>query len=421
MEQAAIDLLFRSCAFQVEIHLAGEQGPLVRAAFSECDGLEMSMDIRTLRQGGDNFRQVRLVGPTSFGTLTLKRGMTADFGLWRWFSSYAQLEGMGARANVVVVIQNLALEGGDGQERQPLACFYLLRCLPQRLKAPALNAREGVVAIEECQIAYESLRLVGPGEPPPGEPPWTRLTRAKLVLLAEFGKDGEQGASLISSPSGGGGGDLSSTGTLEVQFNPETLRFAYQNELKPAGSEKASDSKESAGIQHIGVGATKLTVALVFDATAGSNERYGDARAWTSQIVALITPRKVPSKGEEVVPPAVRFEWGQIWFEGAVESVEETLELFSPDGRVLRASVALTLVQQRVQAPAFDQSAMPSGALPQLGTRPLTPVPEGATVQSLVQSSGGGDWAAVARSNGVENPRRLPAGTLLDLSPQKGG
>jgi hypothetical protein len=31
----------------------------------------------------------------------------------------------------------------------------LQRCLPVKLKAPALNAREGGIAVEELQLAYE--------------------------------------------------------------------------------------------------------------------------------------------------------------------------------------------------------------------------------------------------------------------------
>ena len=38
--------------------------------------------------------------------------------------------------------------------------FFLERCLPLKLKAPPLNAKEGVVAIEELQLAYEWLSRV---------------------------------------------------------------------------------------------------------------------------------------------------------------------------------------------------------------------------------------------------------------------
>ena len=41
--------------------------------------------------------------------------------------------------------------------------FVLTRCVPIKLKAPALNAKDGVIAIEELQLAYESLTLKQPG------------------------------------------------------------------------------------------------------------------------------------------------------------------------------------------------------------------------------------------------------------------
>jgi hypothetical protein len=40
--------------------------------------------------------------------------------------------------------------------------FDLEGCLPIKLKAPALNASDGLVAVEEMQIAYERLRRQRP-------------------------------------------------------------------------------------------------------------------------------------------------------------------------------------------------------------------------------------------------------------------
>jgi hypothetical protein len=39
------------------------------------------------------------------------------------------------------------------------ARFLLHRCLPIKLKAPPLNAKDGLVAIEELQLAYDSLSV----------------------------------------------------------------------------------------------------------------------------------------------------------------------------------------------------------------------------------------------------------------------
>jgi len=144
---------FMAFNFAVEIRVPGLDGAVCSAAFAECDGLEMTLDAKTLRQGGDNARQIRLAGPVSYATLTLKRGMTASFDLWDWF--HLTLENARLRADAEVVI----MAPDHSAER---ARFVLTRCLPIKLKAPPLNAREGTVAIEELQIAYESLALKKP-------------------------------------------------------------------------------------------------------------------------------------------------------------------------------------------------------------------------------------------------------------------
>lgn len=141
---------FSAFNFSIEITPDGDSTPLCDAAFSECDGLEMTLDVKTIREGGNNGRQVRLAGAAGYGQLTLKRGMTAGFDLWRWFERTIREPATRASGEVVVYAQ-------DGVTRQ--AVFTLERCLPVKVKAPPLNAREGVVAIEELQVAYESLRL----------------------------------------------------------------------------------------------------------------------------------------------------------------------------------------------------------------------------------------------------------------------
>lgn len=106
------------------------------------------MEVKTIREGGNNARQIRLTGPVSYGQLTLKRGMTASFDLWEWFSSMQRFPGLRADAEVVLYAPN---------HQDVRARFLLERCVPVRLKAPALNARDGMVAVEELQIAYEVL------------------------------------------------------------------------------------------------------------------------------------------------------------------------------------------------------------------------------------------------------------------------
>jgi phage tail-like protein len=146
----AADYPFTSFNFSVEINRGQDGAALVGAAFAECDGLEMSMEVKTIREGGSNDRQIRLNGPVSYGTLSLKRGMTSNFDLWKWFRD--SVEDPALRADVEVV-----LLGPDGEQER--ARFALTRCVPTKIKAPALNAKDGQIAVEELQVAYETLTL----------------------------------------------------------------------------------------------------------------------------------------------------------------------------------------------------------------------------------------------------------------------
>jgi phage tail-like protein len=141
---------FTNFNFSVEINRGGDGTPLANAAFAECDGLEMNMEVKTIREGGGNDRQIRLNGPVAYGQLTLKRGMTEGFDLWRWFRDSVADPRLRANAEVVL----LAADGATVRAR-----FVLSRCVPIKLKAPALNAKDGQVAVEELQVAYETLSL----------------------------------------------------------------------------------------------------------------------------------------------------------------------------------------------------------------------------------------------------------------------
>lgn len=142
---------FMAFNFAVEIRVKGVAEQICDAAFAECDGLEVTMDVKTIREGGNNGKQIRLTGPMNYGTLTLKRGMTETFDLWKWVELMQTNPEVRADAEVVLFSTN---------KKKVRAKFLLTSCVPVKLKAPAMNAKDGGVAIEEFQLAYESLKLV---------------------------------------------------------------------------------------------------------------------------------------------------------------------------------------------------------------------------------------------------------------------
>ncbi len=144
---------FTAFNFSVEIFVEGVAEQICDAAFAECDGLEMTMDVKTIREGGNNGTQIRLTGPINYGQVTMKRGLTENFDLWYWFDRMVTDPALRADAEVVI----FAADGTTERAR-----FLLSRCVPTKLKSPPLNAKDGGVAIEELQLSYESVSLIMP-------------------------------------------------------------------------------------------------------------------------------------------------------------------------------------------------------------------------------------------------------------------
>ncbi len=150
---------FTAFNFSVEINVPFIGPQLCNAAFSDCDGLEMTMDVKTIREGGNNTQQIRMVGAANYGQVTLKRGMTNSFDLWDWFDAQQHANPQQLRKDIRGDVDVVIFAADHKTE---LVRFILKKCLLTKLKAPVLNAKDGVVAIEEMQLTYESLTLKRP-------------------------------------------------------------------------------------------------------------------------------------------------------------------------------------------------------------------------------------------------------------------
>lgn len=135
------------------------QTPLCNGEFTECDGLDMTVEPKTVREGGNNTRHIHLIGPVTYGNLSLKRGMTANQDLWKWFNAaVGNPDGpvrRGALAGAEIIMRDAS---GTGRVR-----YRLYDCLPIKLKAAPLHAKDGLIAIEEMQIAYSHFTIEAVG------------------------------------------------------------------------------------------------------------------------------------------------------------------------------------------------------------------------------------------------------------------
>lgn len=193
-----------------------------------------------------------------------------------------------------------------------------------------------------------------------------------------------------------------------VQFNPQTLKVNFSNQK--AGGEQPKGSST----QFVGKGVTKLTMELWFDisyAQAQGRVQAGkdiDVRNLTQQVAYFMQPQAVKGKKNTYVPPGIRISWGTFIFEGVMDSMDETLDLFSTDGLPLRASVNISVSRQEI---IFDpkKTATLAGAA---GVQPFDVMNAGEPLQKRA----GPDWRKAALANGIENPRMMSPGALVNLS-----
>jgi hypothetical protein len=198
---------------------------------------------------------------------------------------------------------------------------------------------------------------------------------------------------------------------VEVQFNPETLKLSFANEIK-GGDQPGGNAK-----QFVGSGTSKLSVELVFDTTTDGS----DVRKKTERVAYFIKAKKDPKQKNKRVPPGISFEWGSFIFRGIVESMDETLDYFSEEGVPLRATISLSLSRQEIEflfgepGPASGSAAGSGVGTP--GTVPLEPARTGESLQRMAGRNGNSsNWKAIAAANNIDDPLRLSAGAALNMN-----
>jgi hypothetical protein len=201
---------------------------------------------------------------------------------------------------------------------------------------------------------------------------------------------------------------------IEVQFNPATLKVTLSNSLKADNKGGSGGSKNAA--QFVEKSESSLSIELLFDTTVkwesgtGGNARTVDAnsdvRVQTKRIATQFMQPQEPNSKRPKAPKRCRFQWGRFQFTGMVSSYSETLDFFAPEGIPLRATLALTLKEDRYQ---FDMDENVNAAARTMPT--FAAGGSGVSAAQANQAAGKNprDWRSLADANDLENPRSTPA------------
>lgn len=135
-----------------------------KGEFSEISGLEFNTTPKVIKEGGRNWGDVQLTAPVTFSNLVLKRGITRDTELWRWYQFIYRTGVYAYRADCTIEVLE-SYKSKDGEDI--VRTRWLARsCVPVKFKGSDLNATSSTVAIEELHLAHEGLELEWLEQPP---------------------------------------------------------------------------------------------------------------------------------------------------------------------------------------------------------------------------------------------------------------
>lgn len=201
---------------------------------------------------------------------------------------------------------------------------------------------------------------------------------------------------------------------IEARFNPERYTVTKGVQIAEIGL-LGLDSPVQ---QYVRGQTEKITLELFFDTTEfGMVDNVTDVRDYTGRVYRLTKVRS-----DTHAPPRCLLMWGEggkLFSFGTsinpwclVETITQEFTLFSPGGVPLRAKLnvtfreAWTIEEQLVETPRHSPDR----------TR-IRVLESGQTLSHLAWKEYGdpGVWRLIAEQNGISDPRRVPAGTRLEV------
>ena len=123
--------------------------------FTEVDGLEMSIDDESVKEGGVNDYVWKLPGRMSWPNLVLKRGITETDNLYAWMQKSAgeQFEGAGNKLEYATAALTLLSASG-----KRLRSWDFEGAFPVKWTGPKFSLGSSDLAVEELEIAHHGFR-----------------------------------------------------------------------------------------------------------------------------------------------------------------------------------------------------------------------------------------------------------------------
>lgn len=190
---------------------------------------------------------------------------------------------------------------------------------------------------------------------------------------------------------------------IPVCFNPTEYSVEYSANFQEAAPPGLSNPI----LQFVNGNARVLTMDLLFDT-------YTDGRS--RNVLELTEPITdlVSIDGSLHAPPRVKFLWGVFDFIAVVEKVSQKLTMFTSDGTPVRATLNVTFKQYQSVS---DQLKNPRRNSADKTKRRVLESHDSIWLMAHREYGESRYWRLIAQYNDIDDPRRIPPGTVLVLPP----
>jgi nucleoid-associated protein YgaU len=193
---------------------------------------------------------------------------------------------------------------------------------------------------------------------------------------------------------------------IECMFNPTEYRLTQTLNV----TRNQTPAKDGGTPEFAGTNAMTLTTQLFFDDFAAVE---GDVTPKITTLLGWTRPTRSSLDKGRPCPPLVSFRWGgnpQLDdFSGYLKSVVVNYTIFRKDGTPVQAKVDVTIEGQ----PETIGGQNPTSH--SINSHRVHTMIEGDTLHSVAFRELGKPayWRAIAELNGIDDPQRVPAGTVI--------
>jgi phage tail-like protein len=199
--------------YLVGAYFAVEVDGVVGAAFRDADGLSVQREVVEYHEGGENSRMYKLLGPTRWSNIVLRRGITSNDDFYKWAKQTIDGQKIERKNGSIMLINR----EGTVVVRWDFTNGWICRW-----DGPQLNSLESEVKVEVIEIAHDGFQMkagnqtnqsAGPTAPnsPPSQTPTEEDARSSVD--GQESSVGGSSSSDAASIQGGSGGAAAGPGS----------------------------------------------------------------------------------------------------------------------------------------------------------------------------------------------------------------